>query len=127
MSALIVPLSMIIMFGFLAFAGWALINLRQKDLPNTYFTALNALHGLYLVTVLVGLISGGGELGLRRVIEYLIVFVGGGVLYTRGLMPGGFMHRILTDPPKVPYGMILGNGWNFAAVLGFVFFALGGA
>ena len=127
MDALLVPLSVAVMVGFLAFAVWALVSLGKKDLPAAFFLGLNALHALYLVTVAVGLISGGGALGLRRVVEYLIVFVGGGVLYTRGLMPGGFMHRILTDPPKVPWGMLLGNGWNFAAVLGFVFFALGGA
>ena len=57
----------------------------------------------------------------------MLVFVGGGVIYTRGLVPpDGFMWKILTNPPKVPQGMLTGNGWNAAAVLGFVFFSIGG-
>ena len=118
-------LTLILMLGLAGLSGWAfLASSRKATLPANFFTALNALHALWLVVVIVGLTTGGGTGGIRRVIEYLIVFVGAGIVYTRGLLPKGFMWRILNDPPNVPWGMFIGNAWSAAAALGFVFFSL---
>jgi hypothetical protein len=127
MSALIVPLCVALMIGFAVLTLWALASLRRDSLPAAYFVCLNGLHVLLVVTLALGVASGGGPTGLSKFLEYMLVFVGGGVLYTRGLIPpNGFMWKILRDAPKVPQGMLTGNGWNAAAVLGFVFFAIGG-
>ncbi len=118
-------LTLVLMLALAGLSGWAFVTSTQRNqLPSSFFIALNAVHVLWLVTVIVGLATLGGSGGLRRVIEYLIVFVGAGIFYTRGLLNGGFMWRVLTDPPKVPWGMFLGNAWNAAAALGFVFFSL---
>ncbi len=118
-------LTLVLMLALAGLSGWAFLTSTQRSqLPSSYFIALNAVHALWLVTVIVGLATLGGSGGLRRVIEYLIVFVGAGIFYTRGLLKGGFMWRVLTDPPKVPWGMFLGNAWSAAAALGFVFFTL---
>jgi hypothetical protein len=118
-------LTLVLMIGLAALSGWAfLTSTRKGTLPTTFFTALNALHVFWLAAVIVGLVTDGGSGGIRRVIEYLIVFVGAGIVYTRGLLPKGFMWRILTDPPNVPWGMFIGNAWSAAAALGFVFFSL---
>ena len=118
-------LTLVLMIGLTALSGWAfLTSTRKGTLPTNFFTALNALHAFWLAVVVVGLVTGGGSGGIRRVVEYLIVFVGAGIVYTRGLLPKGFMWRILTDPPNVPWGMFIGNAWSAAAALGFVFFNL---
>ncbi len=118
-------LTLVLMLALTGLSGWAFVTSTQRgQLPSSFFTALNVVHVLWLVTVIVGIATLGGSGGLRRVIEYLIVFVGAGIFYTRGLLKGGFMWRVLTDPPKVPWGMFLGNAWSAAAALGFVFFTL---
>jgi hypothetical protein len=118
-------LTLILMIGLAILSGWAVLtSTRKGTLSTNFFAVLNALHMLWLAAVIVGLVTGGGSGGIRRVIEYLIVFVGAGIIYTRGLLPKGFMWRILTDPPNVPWGMFIGNAWSAAAALGFVFFSL---
>lgn len=120
-------LTLVLMIALAGLSGWAFVtSTRRGALPSNFFVALNAVHVLWLVAVVVGLVTLGGSGGLRRVIEYLIVFVGAGIFYTRGLLKGGFMWRILTDPPNQPWGMFLGNAWSAAAALGFVFFSLSG-
>ena len=115
------------MIGFAILSVWALVSLRRETLPAAYYMAMNGLHVLLVATLTLGVINNGGPTGLTKFLEYMLVFVGGGVIYTRGLVPpNGFMWKILNNPPKVPQGMLTGNGWNAAAVLGFVFFAIGG-
>jgi hypothetical protein len=127
MSSLIIPLCVSLMVGFTILTVWALFSLRRETLPAAYYLVMNGLHILLVATLTIGVISNGGPTGLTKFLEYMLVFVGGGVIYTRGLVPpDGFMWKILTNPPKVPMGMVTGNGWNAAAVLGFVFFAIGG-
>ena len=128
LAGLILPLSLILMAAFLGLALWALVLSRTDPaaVPPRFLGAVNAAHALWLLALVVALLAGGGRGGMRRVLEYLLLFVGGGVLYTRGLMPRGWVWRVLTDPPKVPWGMVLGNGWNVAAVLGYAFFFLSG-
>jgi hypothetical protein len=127
MSSLIIPLCISLMVGFAILTVWALFSLRRETLPAAYYLVMNGLHVLLVATLTLGVISNGGPTGLTKFLEYMLVFVGGGVIYTRGLVPpDGFMWKILTNPPKVPMGMVTGNGWNAAAVLGFVFFAIGG-
>ena len=127
MSSLIIPMCIALMIGFALLSLWALFSLRRETLPTAYYLCLNGLHILLVATLTLGVIHNGGPTGLTKFLEYMLVFVGGGVIYTRGLMPPeGFMWKILTNPPKVPMGMLTGNGWNAAAVLGFVFFAIGG-
>ena len=114
-------LTLLLMISLAGLAIWAFIVFAQKtQLPPGFFAALNAVSLLWLITVLVGLATGN----LRYVLEYLVVFVGAGIFYTRGLIRGGFMWRILRDPPNQPWGMVLGNAWSAAAALGFVFFNL---
>jgi hypothetical protein len=127
MSSLIIPLCVSLMVGFAILTVWALFSLRRETLPAAYYLVMNGLHILLVATLTIGVISNGGPTGLTKFLEYMLVFVGGGVIYTRGLVPpDGFMWKILTNPPRVPMGMVTGNGWNAAAVLGFVFFAIGG-
>jgi hypothetical protein len=127
MSSLIIPLCIALMIGFAILSVWALLSLRRETLPAAYYIVLNGLHILLVATLTLGVLSNGGPTKLSKFLEYMLVFVGGGVIYTRGLVPpNGFMWKILTNPPKVPQGMLTGNGWNAAAVLGFVFFAIGG-
>jgi hypothetical protein len=127
MSSLIIPLCVSLMVGFAILTVWALFSLRRETLPAAYYLVMNGLHILLVAALTIGVISNGGPTGLTKFLEYMLVFVGGGVIYTRGLVPpDGFMWKILTNPPKVPMGMVTGNGWNAAAVLGFVFFAIGG-
>jgi hypothetical protein len=113
MAGLILPLSIAIL---------ALLNLKKTELPPYYSSIMNVTHGIYALDFVNALVAGGGQLGMRYVFEYLLVYVGLGVLYTRGLLPGGFMWRILTNPPKIPQGMAQGMGWCFAAILGYIFF-----
>jgi hypothetical protein len=114
-------LTLLLMIGLAGLSIWAfIVSARKAQLPTRYFTALNAIHLLWIVALAVGLATGN----LRYVLEYLVVFVGAGIFYTRGLIKGGFMWRILTDPPNQPWGMMLGNAWSAAAALGFVFFNL---
>jgi hypothetical protein len=127
MSSLIIPMCVALMIGFAILSVWALFSLRRETLPAAYYLCMNGLHILLVATLTLGVINGGGPTGLSKFLEYMLVFVGGGVIYTRGLVPpDGFMWKILTNAPKVPMGMLTGNGWNAAAVLGFVFFAIGG-
>lgn len=114
-------LTLVLMLGLTGLAVWAfLVSIQKAQLPPGFFTTLNAVTILWLITVVVGLAGGN----LRYVLEYLVVFVGAGIVYTRGLIRGGLMWRILTDPPNQPWGMALGNAWSAAAALGFVFFNL---
>jgi hypothetical protein len=116
-----------LMIGFAILTLWALFSIRRETLPAAYYLVMNGLHILLVATLTLGVLNNGGPTGLSKFLEYMLVFVGGGVIYTRGLVPpDGFMWKILTNPPKVPMGMLTGNGWNAAAVLGFVFFAIGG-
>jgi hypothetical protein len=127
MSSLIIPLCIALMVGFAILAVWALFSLRRETLPAAFYICMNGLHILLVATLTLGVLTNGGPTKLSKFLEYMLVFVGGGVIYTRGLVPpNGFMWKILTNAPKVPQGMLTGNGWNAAAVLGFVFFAIGG-
>jgi hypothetical protein len=127
MSSLIIPLCVALMAGFAILTVWALFFLRRETLPSAYYLVMNGLHILLVATLTIGVLNNGGPTGLSKFLEYMLFFVGGGVIYTRGLVPpDGFMWKILTNAPKVPLGMLTGNGWNAAAVLGFVFFAVGG-
>ena len=127
MSSLIIPMCIALMIGFAILSVWALFSLRRQTLPAAYYIVMNGLHLLLVATLTLGVMSNGGPTGLTKFLEYMLIFVGGGVIYTRGLVPpDGFMWKILTNPPKVPQGMLTGNGWNAAAVLGFVFFSIGG-
>ncbi len=123
---LLLPLCYALTILFAMLAIWALSNLRQNALPAQFFALTNSTHGVYLLVLVLGLLNNGGATGLARFIEYMVLFVGAGIVYTRGVMPGGWMWRILNDPPRVAWGMALGHGWCAAAVIGFVFFALGG-
>jgi hypothetical protein len=127
MSSLIIPMCVALMIGFAILSVWALFSLRRETLPAAYYIVMNGLHILLIATLTLGVVSNGGPTKLSKFLEYMLVFVGAGVIYTRGLVPpNGFMWKILTNAPKVPQGMLTGNGWNAAAVLGFVFFAIGG-
>jgi hypothetical protein len=127
MSSLIIPMCVALMIGFAILSVWALFSLRCETLPAAYYIVMNGLHILLIATLTLGVVSNGGPTKLSKFLEYMLVFVGAGVIYTRGLVPpNGFMWKILTNAPKVPQGMLTGNGWNAAAVLGFVFFAIGG-
>lgn len=122
MAGLILPLSITLLIAFAALCLIAVLNLKKIELPPNYISIMNVTHGIYALNFVNALAAGGGQLGMRYVLEYLLVYVGAGVLYTRGLLPGGFMWRILNDPPKVPRGMAQGMGWCFAAILGYIFF-----
>jgi hypothetical protein len=122
MAGLILPLSITLLVAFAALCLIAVLNLNKTELPPNYISIMNVTHGIYLLNFVNALAAGGGQLGMRYVLEYLLVYVGAGVLYTRGLLQGGFMWRILTDPPRVPRGMAQGMGWCFAAILGYIFF-----
>jgi hypothetical protein len=118
MSSLIIPMCIALMVGFAILSVWALLSLRRQTLPAAYYLAMNGLHVLLIATLTLGVLNNGGPTGLTKFLEYMLVFVGGGVIYTRGLIPpDGFMWKILNDAPKVPQGMLTGNGWNAAAVL----------
>ncbi len=121
MASLFIGLSWVILVGFAALGIWAGIFLRQKkELPPVFYLALNAIHIVYIAALTAGFLSGGGALGIRFVIEYTLVYVGGGIIYSRGLIQGGFWWKVLRDPPKVVQGMVLANGWCFAAALGYL-------
>jgi hypothetical protein len=122
MASLFFGLSWLLLALFAVLCIWALIVVTQKktELPASYYLVLNATHIAWIATLTAGFVSSGGSLGLRFVIEYTLAYVGGGVLYSRGLIKDGFMWKILTDPPKVPWGMMMANGWAFAAVLGYI-------
>jgi hypothetical protein len=122
MAGLILPLNIVLLVAFAGLCILALLNLKKTELPPYYSSIVNVTHGIYALNFVNAVIAGGGQLGMRYVFEYLLVYVGLGVLYTRGLLPGGFMWRILTNPPRVPQGMAQGMGWCFAAILGYVFF-----
>ncbi len=111
------------MLGFAAQCIWAFICVRQKktDLPSSFYMLLTITHIVWIAATVAGFLSGGGKLGLRFVIEYTLVYVGGGVAYARGLLPNGFWWKVLRDPPRVPWGMVTANGWCFAAVLGYIY------
>ena len=122
MAALFFGLSWVILGGFAALGLWAAWHLLQKKtvLPAVFYWALNAIHIAYIATLTAGFLSGGGSLGMRFVIEYTMLYIGGGIIYSRGLIEGGFWWKILRDPPKVVTGMIMANGWCFAAALGYL-------
>ena len=122
MAGLILPLSIFLLVAFAGLCVLALLNLKKTELPSSYSSLMNVTHGVYVLNFVNAVITGGGQLGMRYVFEYLLVYVGLGVVYTRGLLKGGFMWRILTNPPKVPQGMAQGMGWCFAAILGYIFF-----
>jgi hypothetical protein len=122
MAGLILPLSITLLIAFAGLCVIAILNLKKTELPSYYSSIMNVTHGIYALNFVNALAASGGTLGMRYVLEYLLVYVGAGVLYTRGLLPGGFMWRILTNPPKVPQGMAQGMGWCFAAILGYIFF-----
>ena len=108
-------LTLVLTIALAGLLGWALTTWTHKNpLPTSFFTAMNTIHVLWLIAIAVGLATGP----LRFVVEYLIIYVGLGIVYTRGLLKGGLMWRILTDPPNVPWGMVLGNAWSAAAALG---------
>ncbi len=122
-----VALLVVLMFGFLLLAVWAFVV--KKGSPLHFVQVLDGVHILFLVTLVLSLLTHGGKGGITKVIEYLVVFVGGGVLYTRFMLPGGFLHRALTNSPSdanISRSMMLGNLWNFAAALGYIFFSVGG-
>jgi hypothetical protein len=96
--------------------------------PAAFVLLVNLSHLLYLLIVVLGVILtiNGEKVGLTSAAkfwEYYGLFLGGGVIYCRGLLPNGWMWKILTNAPNVAWGMLLGNGWNAAAALGFWFFA----
>ncbi len=121
MASLFVGLSWVILVGFAVLGIWAGIFWRQKkELPAIFYTALNATHIAYIAALTAGFLSSGGALGIRFVIEYTLVYVGGGIIYSRGLIKGGFWWKVLREPPKVTQGMLMANGWCFAAALGYL-------
>jgi hypothetical protein len=98
------------------------------NVPGGFVVLVNAIHVLYGLTVVLGIVltMSGEKVGLTTAAkfwEYYGLFLGGGVVYSRGLLPGGWMWKVLTNAPNVAQGMLLGNGWNAAAALGFWFFA----
>ena len=122
MAGLFFGLSWVILGGFTVLGLWALTFVLQKKstLPPAYFIALNATHVVYIAALTAGFLSSGGALGIRFVLEYTMLYIGGGIIYSRGLIPGGFWWKVLRDPPKVAYGMLIANGWCFAAALGYL-------
>jgi hypothetical protein len=122
MAALFFGLSWIILAGFAALCIWALVWVLQKKntLPPVFFLVLNITHVVYVAALTAGFLSGGGSLGLRFVLEYTMLYIGGGIIYSRGLLSGGFWWKVLRDPPKVAWGMMMANGWCFAAALGYL-------
>lgn len=122
MAGLFFGLSWVILAGFAALCIWALVWVFQKknELPPAFFLMLNITHVVYIAALTAGFLSGGGSLGLRFVIEYTMLYIGGGIIYSRGLIAGGFWWKVLRDPPKVVQGMMMANGWCFAAALGYL-------
>jgi predicted membrane channel-forming protein YqfA (hemolysin III family) len=122
MASLFFGLSWAILAGFAILCLWALLHLTQKkqELPKVFYLALNAVHIAYIAALTAGFLSGGGNLGIRFVIEYTLLYIGGGIVYSRGLIQGGFWWKVLRDPPKVVQGMVMANGWCFAAALGYL-------
>jgi hypothetical protein len=122
MTSLFFVLSWIILGGFAGLGIWALVQFLQKktELPKTFYLALNVTHIVYIAVLTAGFLSGGGSLGMRFVIEYTMLYIGGGIIYSRGLIGGGFWWKVLRDPPKVVQGMVMANGWCFAAALGYL-------
>jgi predicted membrane channel-forming protein YqfA (hemolysin III family) len=122
MANLFFGLSWVILAGFALLCLWAGWHLMQKkqELPKVFYLALNATHIAYIAALTAGFLSGGGNLGMRFVIEYTLLYIGGGIVYSRGLIQGGFWWKVLRDPPKVVQGMVMANGWCFAAALGYL-------
>ena len=121
MASLFIGSSWVILAGFAVLGFWAgIFLLQKKELPPVFYLALNATHIVYIAALTAGFLSSGGALGIRFVIEYTLVYVGGGIIYSRGLIKGGFWWKVLRDPPKVVQGMVLANGWCFAAALGYL-------
>lgn len=121
-AGLVMTVSTALLVLFLGLTILALLASRGRQVPARLARLANLTHGTYglaLALGLLGTLSGMADAG--KFWEYMGLFVGGGVLYSRGVLPGGWVHKILTDPPNVPWGLALGSGWNFAAVLGYLF------
>jgi hypothetical protein len=101
---------------------WALVEGRNKQASKGFLMAMNVVHYVAVLTFALGLaaIARGEVPAPGRFLEYVGLYTLGGVIYMRGLFPGGWVHKILRDPPNIARGMVLGSGWAFGAMLGYV-------
>jgi hypothetical protein len=91
-------------------------------LPANFLAAANGTHLLFALLLVANLFYAFGlGQGLRAgFLEYMVLFTGGGVVYARGQLPGGWAWRVLTNPPKVSREFFLASAWCATAVLGFI-------
>lgn len=90
-------------------------------LPSPVQRLMLATHVVFAITVAAGLLSLASGRPAPKFIEYMVVYTGGGVIYQRGLLPKGWVQRLLTEPPRATRLMLYGCGWCFAAILGYIF------
>ncbi len=122
MLTLVYALCYLITGLFLGAAVWSLLERRNPQPSATYLLAMNAVQYVAVLTFLIGVVAlvrqslpNGG-----RFIEYVGLYTLGAVIYMRGLFPGGWVHKVLRDPPKIASSLLLANGWAFGAMLGYV-------
>jgi hypothetical protein len=122
MLSLVYGLCYLLTALFLGATVWSLLE-RTKTAPSkNYLLAMNVVHYVAVLTFAFGLAAmARGELPLAgRFLEYVGLYTLGAVIYLRGLFPGGWVHKVLREPPKIAQGMLLGSGWAFGAMLGYV-------
>ena len=123
-ASLVMTVCTALLVLFLGLTVLALAASRGREVPARLVRLANLTHGTYALALALGLLGTlGGMADAAKFWEYLGLFTGGGVLYSRGVLPGGWLWKILTDAPRVAWGLALGSGWNFAAVLGYLFMA----
>jgi surface polysaccharide O-acyltransferase-like enzyme len=107
---------------FLIATLWAVVESRNKQPSKGFMVAMNVVHYVAVLTFALGIAAlARGELPQAgRFIEYAGLYTLGGVIYMRGLFPGGWVHKLLRDPPNIARGMLIGSGWAFGAMLGYV-------
>ncbi|NJK45093.1 MAG: hypothetical protein HC933_13130 [Pleurocapsa sp. SU_196_0] len=118
---------------------WAFFE-NRKPAPSTRFLfGMNLVHYVVVLTFAVGVVAAlRGEFPTQpvardtlapvfRFLEYVGAYTMLGVLYMRGLYPNGWVHKIMTTPPRVAQGMMLASGWSAMAMLGYVLRFIQGA
>ena len=107
---------------FLIATAWSALEARKAQPSRAFLLGMNVVHCVAVLTFALGLAAmARQELpNFGRFLEYAGLYTLGGVIYMRGLFTGGWVHKLLRDPPKIAGGMLLGSGWAFGAMLGYV-------
>lgn len=107
---------------FLIATAWSALEARKPQPSKAFLLGMNVVHYVAVLTFALGIAAfARQELPqFGRFLEYVGLYTLGGVIYMRGLFIGGWVHKLLRDPPKVAGGMLLGSGWAFGAMLGYV-------